>query len=82
VHKSCSPAFPASQFLGSGFIPRNWEAGKAGEQDLCNKAMWMELLNILAAMFCCMVQDPAARYIVGSHRLERSLIEFHEVSDG
>jgi len=38
LHKSCPPAFPPSQFLGSSFIPRNWEGGKAGGQDLCNKA--------------------------------------------
>jgi len=38
VHKPCPPAFPPSQFLGSGFTPRNWEDGKAGGQGLCNKA--------------------------------------------
>jgi hypothetical protein len=38
LHKSCPPAFPVSQFLGSGLIPRSWEGGKAGGQDLCNKA--------------------------------------------
>jgi len=38
LHKSCPPAFPASQFLGRGFIPRSWEGRKAGGQDLFNKA--------------------------------------------
>jgi hypothetical protein len=41
LNKSCPPAFPPSQFLGSGFSPRfsprNWEDGKAGGQDLFNK---------------------------------------------
>jgi hypothetical protein len=38
LNKSRPPAFPASQFLGSGFIPGSWEAGKAGGRDLFNKA--------------------------------------------
>jgi hypothetical protein len=38
LNKSWPPAFPPSQFLGSGFIPRSWENGKAGGQDLFNKA--------------------------------------------
>ena len=38
LHKSCSPAFPASQLRGIKPLPKNWEAGKAGEQDLCTNA--------------------------------------------
>ena len=30
---TCDDAFPASQFLGRGFIPRSWEGGKAGGQE-------------------------------------------------
>jgi hypothetical protein len=38
LHKSCSPAFPLSQLRGIKPLPKSWEDGKAGEQDLCNKA--------------------------------------------
>jgi hypothetical protein len=39
LSKSCPLAFPASQFLGSGFIPRSWESGKARGQDLLNNSI-------------------------------------------
>ena len=30
--------FPASQWRGLKPLPKNWERGKVGGQDLCNKA--------------------------------------------
>jgi len=40
LNKSCPPAFPPSQLRGIKPLPKNWEAGKAGGQDLFNKA-WL-----------------------------------------
>ena len=38
MNKSCPPAFPFSQLRGIKPLPKNWEGGKAGGQDLFNKA--------------------------------------------
>jgi len=45
-NKSCPLAFPLSQLRGIKPLPKNWEAGKARGQDVCNKGILAKQLAV------------------------------------